>query len=331
MSTMNEKIEQESADPAESRITSAWKEATKFPVKRLLDYIGPTGLWLICYYFAAILMMIILNIARLGWTAEAIFSAPTYFAQLFISFGLNSGKVKAPDLDRENDFYYQKIDFDNALSSASWIFAPMIIYVLGLFIAILPGSGFPQPVGDFDYLTNFRYFHDFVPYLGFEINPDTNIMFKTGSFYFLIAWFPIILASLAGAFVTKRVFPEKNNRSISVVKLMLFNLIVAFIVGLQMGTITGEITFRITGVIKTIFTNSYDNTGYIYTGQYNPNAILIVSWFINFIPMVIAAIWYLLYDQLEDRIIKAAKATPEFTKMVIQRIGKLFKRKEATE
>ena len=26
---------------------------TKFPTKRLLDYIGPTGLWLICYYLAS--------------------------------------------------------------------------------------------------------------------------------------------------------------------------------------------------------------------------------------------------------------------------------------
>ena len=68
MSTINEKIKEESADPAESRIASSWKEASKFPTKRLLDYIGPTGLWLLCYYLASIFMMIVLNIARLTST-----------------------------------------------------------------------------------------------------------------------------------------------------------------------------------------------------------------------------------------------------------------------
>ncbi|MBK5114089.1 MAG: hypothetical protein KGD59_13945 [Candidatus Heimdallarchaeota archaeon] len=324
MSIINEKIEKETAEPAESRIASTWKEASKFPAKRLLDYIGPTGLWLLCYYLASVFMMIVLNIARLGWTAEAIFSAPTYFAQLFINYGLNAGKVKAPDLDRQNDFYFQKIDFGNALSSGAWVFAPMIIYVLGLLITIMPGSGFPQPVGDFDYLTNFQFFHHFVPFLGFDVNPVTNIMFTTGAFYFLIAWLPIILACVIGAFVTKRVFPEKKNRSISVVKFMLFNLLVGFIVGMQMGTMTGEVNFRITGALRTIFTSSYDNTGYLFTGQYHPNTILIVSWIVNFIPIALAAIWYLIYDLLEDNVIRISKATPGFFETK-------FKRKEKPE
>lgn len=327
MSTTNEKIEKESAEPAESRIASTWKEASKFPTKRLLDYIGPTGIWLLCYYLASIFMMIVLNIARLGWTVEAIFSAPIYFSQLFISYGLNSGKVKAPDLDRENDFYYQKIDFGNALSSGAWLFAPMIIYVLGLFMTILPGSGFPQPIGDFDYLLNFQYFHHYVPFLGFNVDPETNIMSTTGAFYFLIAWLPIILACLVGAFVTKRVFKEKKNRSINVLKLMLFNLLVGFIVGMQMGTMTGEVNFRITGAIRTIFTNDYDNTGYLFSGQYHPNTIMIVSWFVNFIPMFLAAAWYLLYDPIEDNIIKSAKYTGAFT---VKTYKRLSKREEVT-
>ncbi len=275
MSAINEKIEKESAEPAESRIASTWKEASNFPTKRILDYIGPTGLWLICFYLASIFMMIVLNIARIGFTGEAIFSAPTYFTQLFISYGLNAGKIEAPPPDillelpayLDVDYGLQKIDFANALTSGAWLFAPLVIYVLGLFLVILPGSGFPQPVGDFDYLTNFQYFHHFVPFLGFTVDPETNIMTTTGAFYFLIAWLPIILACLIGAFVTKRIFKEKKNRSISVLKLMVFNLAAGFIVGMQMGTITGEVNFRITGALKTIFTNSYDNTGYYSTGQ----------------------------------------------------------------
>jgi len=330
MSTINEKIEKESAEPAESRIASTWKEASEFPTKRLLDYIGPTGLWLLCFYLASILMMIVLNIARIGFTGEAIFSAPSYFSQLFISYGLNAGKTDAPPPDillelptyLDPDYGLQKIDFANALTSGAWLFAPMVIYVLGLFLVILPGSGFPQPVGDYDYLTNFQYFHHYVPFLGFTVDSDTNIMTTTGAFYFLIAWLPIILACLIGAFVTKRVFKEKKNRTISVLKLMLFNLVVGFIVGMQMGTITGEVNFRITGTLKTIFTNSYDNTGYYFSGQYHPNTILIVSWFVNFIPMIMAAAWYLLYDPLEDNIIKAAKNTRAFTSKTFKRMSK---------
>lgn len=330
MSTINEKIEKESAEPAESRIASSWKEASKFPAKRLLDYIGPTGLWLLCFYLASILMMVILNIARIGFTGEAIFSAPTYFTQLFISYGVNSGKTAAPPPNillelptyLDPDYGLQKIDFANALTSGAWLFAPMVIYVLGLLFVILPGSGFPQPLGDFDYLLNFQYFHHFVPFLGFETNPDTGIMTTTGSFYFLLVWLPIILACLIGAFVTKRVFKEKKNRSISVVKMMLFNLVAGFIVGMQMGTITGEVNFRIIGALRTIFTDSYDNTGYFFSGEYHPNTILIISWFVNFIPMVFAALWYLIYDPLEDAIIKGAKNTGAFTSKTFKRMSK---------
>jgi len=280
-------------------------------------------------------MMIVLNIARIGFTGEAIFSAPSYFSQLFISYGLNAGKTDAPPPDillelptyLDPDYGLQKIDFANALTSGAWLFAPMVIYVLGLFLVILPGSGFPQPVGDYDYLTNFQYFHHYVPFLGFTVDSDTNIMTTTGAFYFLIAWLPIILACLIGAFVTKRVFKEKKNRTISVLKLMLFNLVVGFIVGMQMGTITGEVNFRITGALKTIFTNSYDNTGYYFSGQYHPNTILIVSWFVNFIPMIMAAFWYLLYDPLEDNVIKGAKYTGAFTAKTYRRI---FKKDDTT-
>ncbi|MHA1531711.1 MAG: hypothetical protein ACTSR6_06905 [Candidatus Heimdallarchaeota archaeon] len=330
MSTINEKIEKESAEPAESRIASTWKEASEFPTKRILDYIGPTGLWLLSFYFASLFMMIVLNIARLGFTGEAIFSAPTYFSQLFISYGLNSGRVDVPSADillelpayLDADYGLQKIDFANALTSGAWLFAPLVIYVLGLLFVILPSSGFPQPIGDYSYLTNFQYFHHFVPFLGFTVDPVTNIMTTTGAFYFLIAWLPIILACLIGAFVTKRVFKEKKNRSISVLKFMLFNLAAGFIIGLQMGTITGEVDFRITGALKTIFTNSYDNTGYYFSGQYHPNTILIVSWFVNFIPMILAAIWYLIYDPLEDNIIKGAINTGAFMSKTFKKMSK---------
>ncbi|NHJ86388.1 MAG: hypothetical protein FK734_13070, partial [Asgard group archaeon] len=212
------------------RLVNTWDEVKKYPVKKMIDYIGPTGIWLLSYYFASIFMMIVLNIARLGWTAEAIFAAPSYFAQIFINYGLNSGKIEAEPLDQENDFYYAKADYSNFLTSAAWLFAPMIIYILGIFINILPGSGYPQPIGDYDYLVNFQYFHDFVPFLN-----DT----KTGGFYFLVAWLPMILSVIVGAFVSKRLFRSKRQINVNVLKIMLFNLIAAFIVGMQMGVMTG--------------------------------------------------------------------------------------------
>ncbi len=305
MSTMNETkpVEADNAEEVESRIVKAWKEARKFPAKRMVDYLGPTGIWIFAYYFSSLFIMIVLNIARLGWSLEAIFSAPTYFAQIFLNYGLNSGKVIADPLDTENDFYYQKIDFENALTSASWISAPFIIYVLGLLIAILPGSGFPQPIGDYDYLVNFRYFHHFVPFLTERANGT-----KGGGFYFLIAWLPIIMSVLISAFVAKRVFSgeEDQTRNVNVLKIMLFNLLIGFIIGMQMGTLTGTVMFRFGGALKSIFTSSYDNEGYFFDGQYNPNTILVISWFINFIPMSLAALWHIIYSPLEDAIIKGA-------------------------
>ena len=90
----------------------------------------------------------------------AIFAAPAYFAQLFVNYGLNAGKVKAPDTDNSLDFYYEKIEFGPALVSASWLFAPMIIYILGILFSILPGSGYPSPEGYYDFNNNFLYFHE---------------------------------------------------------------------------------------------------------------------------------------------------------------------------
>ncbi len=303
MSTMNETkpVEVDNAEEVESRIVKAWKEAREFPAKRMVDYLGPTGIWIFAYYFSSLFMMIVLNIARLGWSFEAIFSAPIYFAQIFLNYGLNSGKVISDPLDTANDFYYQKIDFGNALTSTSWIFAPFIIYVLGIFIALLPFSGYPQPIGDFDYLLNFRYFHHFVPFLTERANGT-----KGGGFYFLIAWLPIILSVLISAFVAKRVFSgeEGQTRNINVLKIMLFNLLVGFIVGMQMGTLTGTVRFRFGGALRSIFTSSYENEGYSFDGQYNPNTILVTSWFINFIPMILATLWHLIYSPLEDSIVK---------------------------
>ncbi|RLI70913.1 hypothetical protein DRO91_06235 [Candidatus Heimdallarchaeota archaeon] len=150
MSTSTESTVEESASQTKPRIID---EIKNYPVKRFIDYVGPTGLWLFLYYLFSLFMMIVLNIARIGWSLESIFAAPRYFAELFINYGLNAGKIEADPLDQELDFYFKRNDFSNFMTSASWIFAPMIIYVLGIFLSILPASGFQQPIGDFNYKT----------------------------------------------------------------------------------------------------------------------------------------------------------------------------------
>ena len=237
MSTVNEEKEQ---SQKESRTMRTWDKMKSFEVKRFRDYIGPTGIWMICYYVISIFIMICINVARVGWSGEAIFAAPAYFAQLFINYGLNAGKVDAPDTDPDLDFYYEKIEFGPFLVSASWIFAPMIIYVLGILMSILPGSGYPNPGGYYDVNDNFLYFHERTILL------NEN---KLGGFYFLIAWLPIILATFFGAFISKRIFKdEKQFKGFNVIRVMLLNLVFGFIVDsrissrgkklLSVGTIT---------------------------------------------------------------------------------------------
>ena len=193
MSTTNEsqsnaetQATEEKPKDFKSRLAAAWEEAKSFETKKMKDYVGPTGIWLLIYYGISLFVMIAMNIARVGWSGEAIFAAPAYFAQLFINFGLNAGKV----MDKSTDvgFYNQKIVFNSALTSASWLFAPMIIYVLGILFAILSGSGWAMPVGDYSFNLNHRYFHDYTVLL----NSDN----KGGGFYFLLVWLPIILSIL---------------------------------------------------------------------------------------------------------------------------------------
>ena len=280
-----------------SRVAKAIQDAKNPEVKRLTDYIGPTGFWLFSYYVASIFIMICVNIARVGWSGEAIFAAPSYFAQLFINYGLNAGKVD------ENTF--EKIEFSRGLESASWFFAPWIIYTLGIMFVMLPGSGYPMLTGDYDYTDNFLYFHERTV----ALNAD-----KSGGFYFLIVWLPLILATLAGALISKRLF-KKENRSLGLIKLVLFNLVVGFFVGLQMGLMTGTYRISILGSLRTIFGVSEDNVGVIFTGHYHPNAIYVTSWFINLFPAIITAIWYVFYAFLEDKILEliANRKNPALT------------------
>ncbi|HUT80541.1 MAG TPA: hypothetical protein VMZ29_04990 [Candidatus Bathyarchaeia archaeon] len=304
---------EETLEIQETRINVMWKQMKNQEIKRFIDYIGPTGIWLLLYYVFSLFMMIVLNIVRIGWSFEAIFGAPTYFSQLFISYGLNAGKVPTDPLDFDNVYYLQRIDYGNFLTSASWLFAPMIVYVLGIFISMLTGSGFPQPIGDFAFNTNFQYFHQYVPLL------NEN---KGGGFYFLIAWVPIILAIVIGAIMTNRIFRDKKNKNVNVIRIFLFSLIAGFIVGLQMGTITGTVQFKIRGAFRTIFLNSYQNEGYLFSGEYNPNTILITSWFINFIPAFMAVIWYGLYNSFIKQIHKQTRKNGMLTAEEIEQADK---------
>ncbi|MBN1328431.1 MAG: hypothetical protein JXA54_03050 [Candidatus Heimdallarchaeota archaeon] len=295
---------EETSEKQKTSINVRWEQMKNQSTKRFIDYIGPTGIWLFLYYIFSLFMMIVLNIIRIGWSTEAIFGAPTYFCQLFINFGLNAGKVPSDPLDFTNAYYLQKIDYHNFLTNASWLFAPMIIYVLGIFLSMLTGSGFPQPIGDFHYNTNFQYFHQYVPLLN-----ET----KGGGFYFLIAWVPILLATLLGAIITRRLFRDEKSKNVNVIRIFLFNLIAGFIVGMQMATLTGTVQFSIKGTFRTIFLNSYQNTGYFFDGQYHPNTILITSWFINFIPAFLAVFWYGFYNSIEKQIIKKFRKNGQLT------------------
>ncbi|MBD3190016.1 MAG: hypothetical protein GF308_05210 [Candidatus Heimdallarchaeota archaeon] len=269
-----------------SRIDQAIENAKQPTVKRFKYYIGPTGIWLLAYYFSSLFIMICLNIARVGWSGEAIFAAPGYFAQLFINYGLNAGKV--------DEFTYEKIEFNRALESASWLFSPWILYVLGFLFAILVDSGYPSPAEDYSYLDNYLYFHERTVAL------DSS---KNGGFYFLIYWLPLIFATLIGAFISRRLF-DKDEVEISVLKVGLFNIILGFIVGLQMGVMTGDYSVSFVGFFRTIFGISEENTAVIFTGHYHPNGIMIMSWFLNLVPLIIVAVWYRVYNFLEIKTIQ---------------------------
>jgi hypothetical protein len=302
---MSSETETETKEKKVPEIRVALKEVMKHPTKRVIDYIGPTGLWLFLYYASSLFVMIVINIARIGWSLEAIFKAPIYITQLFLSYGLNAGKVE--DTSIGNDVYYDKVDFDNFMISAAWFFAPMIIYVLGIIFVILPSTGFPQPIGDYPERQNFLYFHNFVPFL------NEN---KRGGFYFLIVWVPLIVSIVLGAFLSKRFFKEgKGQPNINVIHIMIFNLLAGFVVGLQMGLITGSVDFDIRGALRTIFTNSYDNEGYFFSGQYHPNSIMITSWFINFLPLFVAVLYFAVYGSIEDRILGKHKIDAELEKV----------------
>lgn len=315
---------EESSKDFKSRLAAAWEEAKSFKAKKMKSYVGPTGIWLLTYYGITLFVMIALNIARVGWSGEAIFAAPAYFAQLFLNFGLNAGKVMDSNFDV--GFYNQKIVFNSMLTSASWLFAPMIIYVLGILFSILPGAGWSMPVGNYTFNLNFRYFHDYTVLIN-----ENN---KGGGFYFLLVWLPIILSILIGAFVTKRIFPNKEERGISVVRIMLFNIIAGLIVGYQLSGITGQVIIKPGLWLKAIFTNEFygdvieSNLGYdnYYTSMYNPFVIMTASWFVNFIPMFAAAIWYIVYDNNEQKVIDGIKGFPQWTVQAWDKITRKSKK-----
>ncbi|MEA2070004.1 MAG: hypothetical protein U9O98_01800 [Asgard group archaeon] len=304
----NEKAEKEQKKSFKSRLKAAWKEARSYETKKMKNYLGTTGIWLLSYYVSSILIMIAMNIARVGWSAEAIFAAPAYFAQLFINFGLNAGKT--------GEFSYEKIEFNRALISASWIFAPIIIYVLGMMMSFLIGSGYPKPTGDYDYLENFYYFHERTV----ALNSD-----KSGGFYFFLVWLPLIISILIAAFISTRIYDKERRNDVNVFGLIFLNLLFGYIVGLQMGVMTGTYRFYIGGFFKTIFTNNRNNTGITFNGQYHPHSILIVSWFINLIPIFLVALWFAIYDSIEKQIIRLAEWSGRTSVYLWTKIANFFK------
>jgi hypothetical protein len=274
--------------PFKVRIKETLDEAMNFETKKIKHYIGPTGIWLLAYYFSSIFMMIILNIARVGFSGEAIFAAPAHFAQIFINYGLNAGKI--------DETIFEKIEFGRTLMSASWLFSPAIVYVLGILLSFFPITGYGMPEGYYQFEDNYRYF-----------NQHTILLTQDGTngFYFLIVWLPLILSILVSAFIVKRLF-VKEDQNVNVFGLIIFNIFLAFIVGLQMGLMTGTYDVSVLGFFGTILRGTRDNTAVVFSesGHYHPNSIWITSAFVNLIPVALVIVWYAIYNLLEDKIIE---------------------------
>ncbi|MHA2504626.1 MAG: hypothetical protein ACXAE3_17365, partial [Candidatus Kariarchaeaceae archaeon] len=186
-----------------------------------------TFVWFATLYFFSTLCMIIFNITRVGF-AEGIQTAHSYYADLFLFYGLN----------RLSEFQSPWLEGFGAI-----VMAPFLCIFMGLALFLLKDAGysingntraqdFLLPVGD----PSYAFYKEDVVY-------GANVLLfgmKGNLFYIGIVWIPIILASIATI-----IYKRRAQKSTNIVQQFTVNLVISIWLGIAIAKMTDpELSFN---------------------------------------------------------------------------------------
>ncbi|MCY3410868.1 MAG: hypothetical protein INQ03_04440 [Candidatus Heimdallarchaeota archaeon] len=250
------------------------KERVQFyssPKGLIYIFSSPTFIWFFSLYITTLIMMISLNVARLGFNIEGLTTGPQYFMNLFMFYGLNAA--------------YTSDSF--ILHGGAWLLGPFVAVFMGLGLIILKEAGFSynglteDPLGTMFY----AFFREDV--YGYDI----HLMGEKGNvFYFSIVWIPIITSTILVIVASRRL-----DRRSSVVSRFLISFIIAIMVGNAIARISDpNLTYSIEGFFKSLFIDRERNHFVVYQGEYPPMMLATFFTFLQIIPMIIMAFFELI-------------------------------------
>ncbi len=237
---------------------------SKQGIKSMLT--SPTFVWFSSLYFSTLLMMIAMNIARVGFI-KGILTGPQYFARIFLTYGLNATST------------YNSPWF----GASAWIFAPFLAIWLGVPLYMLKDAGYAYngPRQDPQGVLFYAFFREDV--YGFDVRIFGD---KGNLFYIGIVWLPIIIASINTIWVKRR-----TKRNTSMVTRFFVSFIIAVIVAIQFSKMTDpNLHFSFQGLMTSLFDDRKYNHFELYDGAYPPMYLATLMALFQMVPMIILGI-----------------------------------------
>lgn len=251
----------------------------------------PFGVWVIVIWVSSILIM---GFTAMSTAEEITFiDGPSYWLNVFLTFGLNGGQDIALRLA--------------AKPFLKWILAPMISIVLGIVLFILPESGFFRnglfPTEELDFEATHKFF-SITDIWGSDVNTAHP---KWTNMYLWIVFMPIIIGTVVAGFYNFIMFKLvlKRKHLPKAKNMLIWNLIATLIVGIQMALMTGDIVLRFSGILRSLFverkTNNFIEYGLVYggEGQYHPIGLAFTMWLVNMIPFMLVYFTLMIIGNLD--------------------------------
>ncbi|MHA2357264.1 MAG: hypothetical protein ACXABK_00660 [Candidatus Heimdallarchaeaceae archaeon] len=282
---------------SESEVLGDWS-------KGFLKWLGkkihsPMGIYFIVTWVLSILTMGVTNTLRGG----SFLDGPRYWMDVFLTYGLNAGQ----------DSMLRFI----AKPFLVWLFAPMVVLMLGFTLFMLTDSGFfrngADPVAELDFNQSHRFFSiDNIWGSSKHINGSSVVLDdpspKWTLTYFWIVWFPIIIGAIVAAIYNFIIFKKiKKERYLPKPRnFLLITFVASFVIGLQMALMTGNIGLSFRQLFYSLFVERVQNNFLIYgfeyggQGQYHPIALTIVIWLLYLVIFLMVYFIFIILGNMDN-------------------------------
>ncbi len=237
---------------------------------------SPTLVWFASLYFFSLLSIIIFNLVRTGFDLASVATAPEYYTDLFLHYGLNA----------ESTYQSKYLH-----GFSSWLYAPFVVVFMGLALFFIKEAGLAFNSPSFsisDINKKYAYFSKNV--FGYDVVLFGNQ--KWNAFYIGQVWLPIIAACIVTI-----AYSRHTKRETWIVSRFFISLLISFWLATDLAKMTDPNYYYDWSLFfPTLFEFRYNNRFVAYNGDYNPMTLTLVFTFFQFIPMIMLGVGELAYS-----------------------------------